>query len=588
MNTETHESASQQPEDTILKPANPSQQVAERQPDEAQQAQAAWSIRQAAQALSWARAFVLNRMIPNLAEFLSERQPLIWLLALVIGAASAYAAIAFRMAIGIFQLPWLGTMSESVVEAAANTQWWIILLAPASGGLLVGLLLHFLQPSRRVQAVADVIESSAVGRCRISAREGLLSALASALTLGTGGSAGREGPVVHLGATLASLLEQRFQLPLSAQRTLLASGVAGAVAASFNAPIAGVLFAHEVILRHYALRAFVPITIASVTATVIARVHLGNFPAFIIPEYQITSNWEFPAFALLGVTSAAVSICFQFALVGADRIAAAIPIPLWIKPALGGLAVGAIAIVFPQVLGVGYDTTDAVLKNELMLATMFALLFAKTLATAITLASRLGGGVFSPSLYLGAMTGGAFGLIAASVFPQVASSEGLYAILGMGAVAASVLGAPISTTLIVFELTGGYQMTIALLLTISICNGLTQAVHGVSYFHWQLNNRGLFLHEGPHQHIVHRLLVRDFMMPLAEDEEPVDVADEAQPRLRPNHSLRHALRLFDETGLNRLPVIDPAEARQVGWATHFNALNAYNKALIAAHVEEHR
>jgi CIC family chloride channel protein len=501
---------------------------------------------------------------------------------------AAYAAIVFRLAIRFFQLPWLGTMDKATTAAATALPWWVILLAPATGGLIVGFILLRFQRGRRPHNVADVIEAVAIGKCRISARDGFLSALISALSLGTGASAGREGPVVHLGATIASQLEQRFDLSPGAQRTLLGCGVSAAVAASFNAPIAGVLFAHEVILRHYALRAFVPITISSVVATLIARFHLGNYPAFFVPEYQILSLWEFPAFALLGLTSAAVAIAFQFAIIGADRVATASPIPVWLKPAVGGLCVGAIALSFPQVLGVGYDTTDAALNSQLGLSLMLALLLAKTAATAITLGFRMGGGVFSPSLYLGAMTGGAFGLVAQSVFPELASGEGLYAILGMGAVAAAVLGAPISTTLIVFELTGGYQMTIALLLTVSIANGLTQAVHGVSYFHWLLNNRGLFLHEGPHQHIVHSVRVRDMMTPLEEDEEPETAKPEEGPYLQPAHTLRHALRLFDETGQEWLPVIDAPSEELIGWVRHFDAIETYNKALVAAHVEEHR
>ncbi len=533
--------------------------------------------------------FFSDRFTANVSEFFSERQPLVWAMALVIGVAAAYAAIVFRLAIRVFQLPWLGTTDKATTAAAMQLPWWVILLAPAAGSLIVGFILLRFQRGRRPHNVADVIEAVAIGKCRISARDGFLSALISALSLGTGASAGREGPVVHLGATIASQLEQRFDLSPGAQRTLLGCGVSAAVAASFNAPIAGVLFAHEVILRHYALRAFVPITISSVVATLIARVHLGNFPAFIVPEYQIVSLWEFPAFALLGVASAAVAIAFQFAIIGVDRASTATPIPLWLKPAFGGLCVGAIALSFPQVLGVGYDTTDAALNSQMGLWLMLALLVAKTAATALTLGFRMGGGVFSPSLYLGAMTGGAFGLIAQGFFPSLASGEGLYAILGMGAVAAAVLGAPISTTLIVFELTGGYQMTIALLLTVSISNGLTQAVHGVSYFHWLLNNRGLFLHEGPHQHIVHSVRVRDMMTPLTEEEEEDRTAKPQDgPYLQPAHTLRHALRTFDESGQETLPVVDAQSQEVIGWVRHFDAIEAYNKALVAAHVEEHR
>ena len=543
-----------------------------------------------ARSIEWLLHLVSDRMIPNLREFLRERQPLVWAIALAIGIGAAYFAIFFRTLIGLFQLPWLGTLSENVYSAALTTPWWVILLAPAVGGLAVGLFLQHLMPGRRVHGVADVIEARALLGCRISAREGLSSALVSAVSLGTGASAGREGPVVHLGATLASVLQDLFKLPHTARRTLLACGVAAAVSASFNAPIAGVLFAHEVILAHFAMRAFVPITISSVAATMIARIHLGDFPAFIIPDYQITSYWEFPAFALLGVTCACVAIAFQFAILTSDRIARSVDIPLWTRPVIGGAMVGFIAIWFPQVLGVGYDATDAALKDHFPLTLLLVLLVLKAVTTAITLASRFGGGIFSPSLYLGAMCGGAFGLMAASVFPEIASSGGLYAILGMGAVAAAVLGAPISTTLIVFELTGGYEMTLALLLAVSISTGLTQAVYGQSFFHDQLSSRGIFLKEGPHKHIVRSLKVRDFMLPIEKSVSEAMAGLEADTAwLTPDDTVESALRAFDKTGLNRLPVVENGDTSKLaGWTEQVDALNAFNDALIEASREEHK
>ena len=226
------------------------------------------------------------------------------------------------------------------------------------------------------------------------------------------------------------------------------------------------------------MRSFVPIVIASAVGSVISRIWFGEASAFIIPDYQITSYWEFPAFALLGVVAALVAIAFQFALFSADYVARSVTIPLRYKPVVGGAIIGVMGIFFPHILGVGYEVTDKVLWNQLPLSLLIMLIVMKTAATAITLAARFGGGIFSPAIYLGALTGGAFGLIAGSAFPDMASSEGLYAILGMGAVAGAVLGAPISTTVIVFELTGGYALSIALLLTVAIAHGVNQAAHG--------------------------------------------------------------------------------------------------------------
>ncbi|HSB58625.1 MAG TPA: chloride channel protein, partial [Methyloceanibacter sp.] len=418
----------------------------------------------------------------NLERFRKSHQPIVWLLAPLIGLATGAAAILFRLAIGVFQLPWLHTMSERVAAAAREQPWWVILIAPAAGGLLDGLILRYLLVGKRTDTVADVMEARISAGRYLRLSQGLLSALASALSLGTGASAGREGPIVHLGATIATAACASFNLPNAARRTLLAAGVAGAVAASFNAPIAGVLFAQEVILGHFALTSFAPLVLASVTATIVSQAWFGNIAAFTVPAYQITSYLEVPAFVLLGIVAAAVAVIFQVSLIGTDWVARNIRMPLVARPVVGGLLIGLIAIWFPEVLGVGYDTTDAALKDQLPIALMFALLVAKTAATAIALASRFGGGVFSPSLYLGAMTGGAFGLIAAHAFPAVGSSEGLYAILGMGAVTAAVLGAPISTTVMIFELTGGFALSLALLLTLSIGNGISQAILGRSYF----------------------------------------------------------------------------------------------------------
>lgn len=527
---------------------------------------------------------------PHLAYFISSRQPLVWAVALLVGAGVAIAAILFRLGIGLVQLPWLGTMSEAVASAAEAAPWPVVLLTPAAAGLIVGLILQLFMPGGRPLAIADVIEARVLGGRKLGFREGMWSAVLTVISLGGGASAGREGPVVHLGATLSEGLCRTLRLTGTPERTLIACGVASAISASFNAPIAGVLFAHEVILGHYALSAFVPIVISSVTGGILSRLWFGDVAAFTIPPYQITSYWEVPAFALLGMTCAAVAVVFQFALVVADYVARGVTMPLWLRPVAGGLAVGAIGVFFPDILGVGYETTDKALQGSVSLTMMLALLLAKTAATAITLASRFGGGIFSPALYLGAMAGGAFGLIAASAFPEFASSQGLYAILGMGAVAAAVLGAPISTTVIVFELTGGYALTLALLFTVSISVGIAFALHGRSFFHWQLETRGLFVAEGPHRYLFKSVRVRDFLEPLPQTAEPegFDPAG-GGPYLRPADTLETALRTFDASGETTVPVVDPDDStRIIGHASQVRALRYFNKSLIDLSVEEHR
>ena len=525
---------------------------------------------------------------PNLNKFWSTRQIQSWLLALVIGLSVSLAAIIFRELIGYIQLFWLGDTSENVASAARRIPWYIVLVAPAIGGIFVGLGLVYLLPTQRTSSVADVVEASASGGRIIELKSAIYSAFITIISLGSGASAGREGPMVHLGAAISTALSKVFKMPTWSDRTLMACGVASGVSASFNAPMAGVLFAHEVILGHYSMRAFVPIVISSVAGTIFSRAWFGDAAAFAIPQYQITSLLEFPAFFLLGIICAIVSILFQFSLISAEFISRNINMPLWARPVVGGLLIGIIAVFLPEILGVGYEATDMALKNQLPLALMAILIIAKTIATAITLASRFGGGVFTPSLYLGAMTGGTFGLIAASIFPQFTSSEGLYAILGMGAVAAAVLGAPISTTMIVFELTGGYGLTIALLLVVSISNGINNAIHGRSIFQWQLEMRGLFIHHGPHRHMMKTKQVKNFMVFLEAEEKQLPLGDD-EPRLLITDTLETALRTFDLAPNARLPVVHENEKTIIiGWADHVRALSYCNAALVEAIDEEHR
>lgn len=526
---------------------------------------------------------------PNTRTFIDSREHHLWVLSLIIGLCVSIAALAFRELIQFTQFLWIGERSEAFLDKAREIHWAWMLFFPAVAGLFIGWLLNNFLPAKRTSGVADVMEAKAYGGRNIELKAGLGSALVSALSLGFGASAGREGPLVHLGATIATSFGAKFNLPGWGQRTLLACGVASAVSASFNAPIAGVLFAHEVILGHYSKRSFIPIVIASAMGTILTRLWFGNTAAFSIPDYQITSNFEFPAFALLGAMCGLVAIAFQFSVIATDYVARSITMPLWLRPAVGGLLIGAIAVFLPEVLGVGYQATDQALNNQLSLTLLLTLIVAKTAATAITLASRFGGGVFSPSLYIGAMTGGAFGLIAARISPDLASSEGLYAILGMGAVASAVIGAPISTTVIVFELTGGYSLSIALLLTVSIAVGINQALHGRSFFQWQLELRGLFVQDGPHRMLVKSTKVSDFMVPLRDEDDQTLDEENTLPTLRSDSSLEAALRAFDEGGHSRLPVVDArASEKLVGWATQVDALSTYNKALVDVSVEEHR
>ncbi len=432
-------------------------------------------------------------------------------LALVVGAAGGGAAIVFRLAIDFFQRFFFGVDPFFLTRMAAELPVWRLLLVPTLGGLAIGLFVFYLMPGRRPRGVAQVIEASALRGGRMSLTNGLMAAFVSASSIGVGASVGREGPVVHLGACLGGWLARRLQLGRVLSRTLLGCGVAAAVAASFNAPIAGVFFALEVVIGHYALSAFAPIVIAGVTGTVISRMYFGDFPAFILQETrEIESFLEFPAFALLGVISAVVAIALMRAVMLTEDIWSRVAVPPWARPAFAGLALGLIALAFPQVLGVGYETTDAALSEFLDLQILVALIVVKTAATAICLGSGFGGGIFSPSLFIGAVLGGAFGIVATSVFPQLSSGHGAYTVVGMGAVAGAVLGAPISTILIVFEMTGDYSLTVAVMIGTVIASVITQQLHGRSFFIWQLERSGVTIKGGQEISLLRTITIDGF------------------------------------------------------------------------------
>ncbi|MEH6630781.1 MAG: chloride channel protein [Halopseudomonas aestusnigri] len=441
-------------------------------------------------------------------QFIKNEQVILSALAVVIGGASGFAAVGFRHFIDFVQYLFYGFQGEKITEGFAHTPWWQILLVPVVGGGIVGIFIRYFLPDGKPQGVPHVIEATALKGGRMSLKTGLRSAVASAFSIGVGASVGREGPVVHLGASIGAWLSKRLHLGYTLFRTLLGCGVAAAIATSFNAPIAGVFFALEVVVGHYAISAFAPIVIASVVGTIISRIYYGDFPAFILPNaMSLSSFWEFPAFAILGIVSAFAAIGFMWAVIFAEDTFTKLRVPFWLKPMIGGLALGVMALLFPQVIGVGYEATDAALSESYELWLLLALIVMKTFATAISLGSGFSGGVFSPSLFIGAMVGGAYGIVVTSIFPEFSSGTGAYTVIGMGAVAGAVLGAPISTILMIFELTNDYALTIAVMIATSLSTVITQQVHRKSFFMWQLERRGVEIRGGREASLMRRMTI---------------------------------------------------------------------------------
>lgn len=524
-----------------------------------------------------------------------------WFIALAIGIAAGFAALFFRLGVNWLQGTLYGTDDVARLHSfVAGLAWYQILLLPICGGLIVGLILHKFTDDGRARSVSDVIEGAALNEGRVRVRHGIASACASLITLSTGGSSGREGPVVHLAAVLSTMVSRWLGANGITGRDLLGCAVAAAVSASFNAPIAGALFALEVILRHFAVHAFAPIVIASVAGTVINRLVFGDVTEFVLPVQNALAFYvELPAFLILGLVCGLVSVVLMRAIFWADNMATglqdAVGLPRYLRPACAGALLGGLAIFWPHIIGVGYETTSAALTGQLVLheAIVFAML--KVVAVAITLGGRMGGGVFSPSLMVGALTGLAFGIIATSILPNVSGEGTLYALAGMGAVAAAVLGAPISTTLIVFELTGDWQTAMAVMVSVSLSTALASSLVDRSFFLTQLERRNVHLAAGPQAYLLATFRVASIMRPMDDNRAaPQDACWDLIGEgvyIDGNATLEQAMPMFEQGNHGFIPVVslgsDEAPPELWGALFQVDALRKMNTALAETAREEH-
>ncbi len=523
-----------------------------------------------------------------------------WFIALLVGILAGSAAVAFRIGISALQAWIYGADDVMLASAARDLPWYIVLSAPILGGLVVGLILTKFTPDGRAHTVADVIAGSALRDGRVDGRAGLASALASLITLSTGGSTGREGPVVHLGAVISSKISKIINADGITGRDLMGCAVAAAVSASFNAPIAGALFALEVVLRHFAVHAFAPITIAAVAGTVVSRLEFGNITEFTLPPHSPEFYVELPAFLLLGLVCGLVAVIMMRSILFAEdvgnRIQAATGLPGFLRPAVAGAILGLLAIWFPHIIGVGYETTSLALTGNLLFWNAVVFAMVKVFAVAVTFGGRMGGGVFSPSMMTGALTGLAFGWVATNLFPAIEGDETLYALAGTGAVAAAVLGAPISTILIVFEMTGDWQAGLAVMVAVSMSSALASRLVHRSFFLTQLEKRNIHLAEGPQAYLLSLFSVGDLMRPISEAKEArrkrCDKLIAADQFLYSDATLESAMPMFESLGRKYLPVIRRANGEKeqpelVGTLHVVDALKAVNRALAETAKEEH-
>ncbi len=548
-----------------------------------------------------------------------------------IGLLAAIGALIFRLLIEFFQaLFWSG--SGSLVDQVAVTPWWLVLTIPAMGGLLAGPVITFLVPEARGPGVPEVILAVTSRQSTIRHRVTLLKAAVTSLLLGTGASVGREGPIVQIGSSVGSSLAQFFGLDPELRRLCLACGAAAGIAATFNAPIAGSMFALEIILLNIEVSYISFIVIAAITGSVLSRLFWGDLPTFQVTPFVLDSYWELTAYLALGIAAGFISILFVKCIFTVEDGFNRLPMPVWLKPALGGLLLGALALLLPQVLGVGYDTLNHSLTASLGLSLAVFLLAGKMLATSLCLGSGMSGGIFAPSLFLGGCLGTIAGFGAALLWPDQNISPAYFALAGMGAVVSGTTLAPITAILTIFEITLHYQIILPLMLACISSTLIVRFLFGYSVYELKLLRRGANIYRGhditilrnipvkdvmrrnfesldagaslesivelvqdslfPHfvvldkeQRLVGVLSLRDLRTALihSEDLKHLVVADEVMSSpvvtLFAHEHLEKALHLFEKHHVSMLPVIDP-DARVQGILLKDDLLKAYDEKVL--------
>lgn len=567
-----------------------------------------------------------------LRRVVGHEPTLLILLGLLVGLVTGYGAIACRLGIDVIRRLAFGHPGDIAVLARDATPL-LVLLLPALGGLVVAPIVLFFAPEAKGHGVPEVMDAIARRGARIRPRVAAAKAVASVVTLGTGGSAGWEGPIIQIGAGFGSSLGQAFRMARRPMRVLVACGAAAGIAATFNAPIAGVLFALEVLLGDLALVTFTPVIVAAVAGAAVTFVHYGSHAVFDIPvgRFRLASAWEIPLYALLGVTAACGAVLFTRFLYFLEDVIEGLKVPRLLLPAVGGLAVGAIGIAMPEILGIGYDSISRAFRGEFALGILCGLFFVKIVATSLTLGSGGSGGIFAPSLVMGSLLGAAFGEVVHRLLPGATAPPGVYAVVGMAAFVAGTTHAPIAAILILFEMTRDFQIILPLMISCVIATTVARGLLKESIYTLKLARRGVKLRGGRDEAVLQSLTVRETMQadatvleesmsfrevrdlalrsrhhvfpvvsaegrftgvvtlgalrPFLVDEGLHGVAvarDLAEPpgqALSPDDDLETARRAFVRSPYEELPVVDPATNRVLGVLREHELYAVYNEAV---------
>ncbi len=474
----------------------------------------------------------INLRIPLLDHLQLSDTTILLGTAVTVGAGTGLSAVGFIKLISLIQTlffvdgaTWLSFIGRG-----------LFFVAPAIGGLLAGPIIAYLAPEAKGHGVPEVMQAIALKGGRIRPIVSVAKMAASALCIGSGGSAGREGPIVQVGAALGSTIGQWLKTSEERLRNLVACGAAAGIAATFNAPIAGVLFAIEIILGEFQIAGLGNIVVSAVTASLVARFFLGEQPAFNIPHYNIKTPWEVFLFVLLGVFAALAAVFFIRLLYWSEDKFDDWKISSALKPAIGGTLLGALAFFYPMILGLGFipesenllhmqgitaiphifgsgfPFIESALLGKLSLGLLLVLVFLKPLATSLTLGSGNSGGVFAPALFIGAVLGGAFGHLVEMLFPGMTAGVGAFAIVGMAAVFAGAARAPFTAILIVFEMTNDYSLILPLMAGVVVAMLVADRLYPESIYTLKLVRRGIHLRRGRDVDVMESVRVSDVMV----------------------------------------------------------------------------
>jgi CIC family chloride channel protein len=554
--------------------------------------------------------------------------------ALMVGAGAGGGAVLFRYLIFWFTELFTGRADYSNAGRVASPHFpglgvFFVVLVPVIGGLIYGPIVDRFAKEARGHGVPEVMLAVAERGGRIKPAVAAVKSIASALCIGTGGSVGREGPIVQIGSALGSTAGQLLRVPERRLRLLVACGAAGGIAATFNAPIAGVFFALELILRDFAVESFGAVVLASVTASVIGRAAFGNHPFLTLPAFQLVSPAEFLLYAVLGLLTAVAGVGFVRVLYGMeDLIDRFWRWPEALRPAAGGVLLGLLLLALPEMYGVGYPVLERAVQLHYVVWFLIVLLVGKIAATSLTIGIGGSGGVFAPSLFMGAMLGTAYGIGVHHLFPGATAAAGAYGLVAMGGVFAAAARAPITAVLIVFELTGDYRIVLPLMVTVVLSAGMSSLMSKDSIYTLKLRRRGIDILRGRPANLMEVLTVADAMRPVPSPVADTDTVGEVIDRLSAagadalpvvdkdgtyrgvvtfreieetaranrldvtaaelvqttttlseNESLESALGALVEQDQTGLPAVSADGAQLVGWVTHRDVLRAYNTRL---------